>query len=194
MSDPTTYTFYGTTVPVLRSINNSAISILTTAQTELANGLPISEQEILDAAIGDMLPFRMQPILLAKFQTAPIEHLKLHNATSAPIPALNPGFTSLADVIDFFKALNAVYDAIDSKAWNDAAEKAFDLRMESMGKTLKISGLADFWHGFVLPNSYFHLNAMYMLLRGKGFKLGKSVYVGAWMSETLRADFAPLRG
>lgn len=190
MSDPTTYTFYGTTIPVLRNINNSAISILTTAQTELAAGLQVTEQELLDTSVADMLPLRMQPILLAKFQTAPISTLSL---STAPIPALDPSFTSLSAVIDFFKAMNAVLDAIDEKAWNEAAEKGFELHMESVGKTLNISGLADYWHGFVVPNSYFHLNAMYMLLRGKGCKLGKSCYVGTWMSETLRGDFKPLR-
>ncbi|KAH7071949.1 hypothetical protein BKA63DRAFT_516690 [Paraphoma chrysanthemicola] len=189
MSDPMTYSFYGTIIPVFKGINNSAISTLTAAQTEIANGLPITEQELLDARIGDMLPLRTQPLLLAKFQTAPLEALKL---TSASIPAMDNSYTSLADMVDFFKAMNAVFDAVDEKAFNEAAGKQFEVQVA--GKTLKISGLADYFHGYVVPNSYFHLNAIYMLLRSKGFKLGKRVYVGPWMSETLRSDFAPLRG
>ncbi|RZK28953.1 MAG: DUF1993 family protein, partial [Hymenobacter sp.] len=53
--------------------------------------------------------------------------------------------------------------------------------------------LADYIHTFAVPNSYFHLNAMYMLLRSKGFKLGKGVYVGSFMSAQQQSDWAPLR-
>ncbi|KAF2025680.1 hypothetical protein EK21DRAFT_93070 [Setomelanomma holmii] len=191
MANSTTYNFYTTTIPELRRINNGAMSTLTSAQTELANGLPITEQEILDASIGDMLPFRMQPVLLAKFQTAAFEGL---NLSSTAAPALDPSYNSLQDIIDFFKAMNAVLDSINEQKWNESASKGFDVHMQSSGKTLKITGLAEYVGGFMVPNSYFHLNAIYMLLRSKGFKLGKGVYVGAWMTETLKADFAPLRG
>ncbi|KAH7084234.1 hypothetical protein FB567DRAFT_77941 [Paraphoma chrysanthemicola] len=188
MSYQMTYSFYGTTIPVFKRINNSAINTLTVAQTEIANGLPISEQELLDASIGDMLPLRTQPGLLARFQAVPLEALKL---TSAPIPAMDSGYTSLAEMVDFFKAMNEVLDAVDEKAFNESAEKQFEVQIA--GKMLKISGLADYLYGYVVPNSFFHLNVIYMLLRSKGFKLGKRVYTSSWMSEQLTADFAPLR-
>jgi hypothetical protein len=41
---------------------------------------------------------------------------------------------------------------------------------------------------------YFHLNAMYMLLRSKGFALGKGTYVKAFFSEQAKKDWAPLMG
>lgn len=192
MSDPVAYTFYGTTIPILRKIASTAISVLTAAKNEsskaTAGSLP-SEQEVLDSNLGDMLPFRVQPILLAKFPALAVQKLNLIGSTS--IPVLEPSFTSFDDVIKFFEQLQAVFDAVDEKSYNDRAEKGVEVPMQSM--TLHMTGLADYVHGFVIPNAYFHLNAMYMLLRSKGFKLGKGVYAGPWMSEQLRDDWAPLR-
>jgi uncharacterized protein len=195
MSDPMTYTFYGATIPTLRNLTSSAISVLTTAQNEIANapsGTFPSEQELLDSTFGDMLPFRVQPILMAKFPFAGITHLNLNGST--PIPAMNPGFADFAAVIDFLKQIIAVYDAIDAKTFNESAGKSVDLTIESANKTLNMTGLADYYHGFAVPNTYFHVNAMYMLLRAKGFKLGKGSYIASFMSEQLKKDWAPLRG
>jgi len=192
MADPVTYTFYGTTVPTLRNIAKSAISILTTALDEISaakSAFP-SEQELLDTQFADMLPFRMQPILLAKFPLAPLTQ---HSLSSAAAPALDPGFTSLTDVIEFFQATIAVYDAIDEKAFNDAATKSVDVEFQNLGKTLSMKGFADYYHSFCVPNAYFHLNAMYMLLRSRGFSLSKAVYIGEFLSAQQKADWAALK-
>jgi hypothetical protein len=195
MSDPVTYNFYGTTIPVLRNIAKSAISILTTAQDEISaakSAFP-SEQEILDTSFGDMLPFRMQPILGSKFPIEALARLSLNGSASAP--AMDPNsFESLQSVIDFFKACVAVYDAVDEKAMNDSALKSVDVPFEKMGKTLHMRSLSDYVHSFCVPNAYFHLNAIYMLLRSKGFKLSKGAYVGSFMSKQSQEDWAPLRG
>jgi hypothetical protein len=195
MSDPVTYSFYGTTIPVLRNIASSAISILKAAideSSKATGGSLPSEQDILDAHFEHMLPFRMQPILLAKFQVEALEYLKLNGST--PIPELSPNFSSLDAVLNFFKQLEAVFDAVDEKTYNESAEKSVDIKMQSTGITLHMTGLADYFHGFVVPNSYFHLNAMYMLLKSKGFSLGKGVYIGPWTSEQQKKDWAPLKG
>ncbi|CAO2652693.1 Nn.00g021040.m01.CDS01 [Neocucurbitaria sp. VM-36] len=197
MSDPMTYSFYGTTVPVLRNTATSAISILTAAKNEIssaADGTFPSEAELLDTHFGNMLPLRMQPILLAKFQVVALQHLQLNGST--PIPALETTFSSFDSVIEFFKGLQAVFDAVDEKTFNESAEKGVDVPIGSgpSTKTLHMTGLADYFHSFVVPNSYFHLNAMYMLLRNQGFALGKGVYVGCFMSEQQKKDWAPLRG
>lgn len=195
MSDPVTYSFYGTTVPVLRNFATCAISILTTAKNERSNaaeGALPSEQELLDSHLGTMLPLRVQPILLAKFSVEALKHLQLQG--TAPIPVLSPDFSSFDDVIEFFKQLQTLYDAINEKTFNESAEKSVDISMKSGGVTLHMTGFADYLHTFVIPNGYFHLNAMYMLLRSKGFALGKSVYIGCWMSEQQKKDWAPLRG
>ncbi|KAF2847127.1 hypothetical protein T440DRAFT_213410 [Plenodomus tracheiphilus IPT5] len=195
MSDPVTYSFYGTTVPILRNFTTSAINILTTAQNERSkatDGTFPTEQELLEAQFADMYSFRMQPIMLAKFAIAALQDLHLHGSTE--FPALNPSsFRSFDDVIDFFKKLQAGFDAIDEKAYNESAEKSANIHLDGANITLQMSGLADYFHGFVIPNGYFHLNAMYMLLRSKGFSLGKSVYLGCWMSEQQQRDWAPLR-
>lgn len=194
MAAPITYSFYGTTIPVLKNLASSAISILTTAKNERANdvaGKLPSEEEILNSNLGDMLPFRLQPILLAKFSVVALEQHQLNGTTA--FPALSPAFTSLDDVIDFFKTLRAAYDAIEEKAYNDSAEKSASVPFANMDLTLHMSGLADYFHSFVVPNSYFHLNVMYMVLRSKGFKLGKDAYIEPWMSEQQYKDWEPLR-
>lgn len=192
MADPMTYTFYGTVVPTLINVCNSAISILSTAQKEIGTSPELgTEQELLDSKFGDMLPFRMQPIFCTKF---PGEAFRKTGLTSAPAPNYDPSsFTDLAAVIEFFKAVKALYESIDAEKFNAAAGQSVEVPFENMGKTLTMSGLADYMHSFGVPNAFFHLNSMYMLLRSKGFKLGKGVYVGAFMSEQQQKDWAPLR-
>lgn len=190
MSDPVTYNFYGTTVPVLRKISVSVINTLRAVKDEQSNGSLPSDQEILDLKFGDMLPFRVQPTLLAKFAVSALDNLKLSHVD---IPVLRADFKTLDEVIELFEGLKNVYDSIDEKAYNDAAEKSVDIKMENMGITLHMTGFADYFHCFVIPNSYFHLNTMYTLLRNAGFKLGKSVYIGSFMSEQQQKDWAPLR-
>ncbi|CBX93585.1 hypothetical protein IAQ61_009266 [Plenodomus lingam] len=195
MSDPMTYSFYGTTIPALKKVTQSAISILTSAKTELstaANGTLPTELEVLDSHFGTMLPFRMQPIFMAKFASLALDDTKLTG--SVAFPPMIPSFTSFDEVIDFCKKVGAALDAIDEKAFNASAEKSCSIFLDGPNKTLNLTGLADYFHSFVMPNSYFHVSAMYMLLRSKGFSLGKTVYIGSWMSPQLVQDFAPLRG
>ncbi|EUC32489.1 hypothetical protein COCCADRAFT_5826 [Bipolaris zeicola 26-R-13] len=188
----TSLTFYDATIPVMCGMSKSAISFLTTAKEELSkenSNLP-SESDVLNAQLGDMLPFRMQPIILCKFQLAGIQNFKL--AESATAPTLDPSaFSSLDDVISFFKQLLAVLEAVDAKAYNESADKGLDIEIGP--KTLHMSSLSSFTNDFVVPNSFFHLNAMYMLLRSKGFSLGKTSYIGGFMSEQSLKDWAPLR-
>jgi hypothetical protein len=183
-------TFYQTTIPALRCIAKSGITILTSAKDERSSkeSLP-SEQEVLDAQIGDMLPTRMQPVLFGKFAVSGIESLKLSSATA---PAMDPkSWSSFDDVIKFFEQLVALFDGVDEKAFDEAADKSVDVPVA--GKTLHMTAMADYYATFVIPNSYFHLNAMYMLLRSKGFSLGKGVYMGSFYSEQQKKDWAPLR-
>lgn len=191
MSDPVTYNFYGTTVPVLRNIHISAINTLRAVKDEQSKGSLPTDEQILDSTFGDMLPFRVQPTLLSKFSIAALDHLKL---PKIEIPALRADWKTLDEVIEFFESMKAVFDSIDEKEYNEAASKSCDVSLGPGKPTLHMTGLADYFHSFAVPNSYFHLNAMYMLLRNAGFKLGKGVYIGTFMSEQQQKDWAPLRG
>jgi hypothetical protein len=190
MSDPVTYNFYGTTVPVLLNIHTSAISTLRSAKDEQSKGGLPTDQEILDSTFGDMLPFRMQPVLLAKFSVAALDDLKLFKGE---VPAFRSDFKTLDEVIEFFEGVKKALQSVDEKEYNDAAEKSCDISLGPGKPTLHMTGLADYFHSFAVPNSYFHLNAMYSLLRSAGFKLGKGVYIGPFMSEQQQKDWAPLR-
>jgi hypothetical protein len=185
------FSFYETTIPTLRNNAKSGISILTSAKNERSSNdsLP-SEKDALDANFNDMLPTRVQPTIFSKLALAGIVNLKL---SSVDPPALDPSaFNSFDDVIKFFEGLIAFYDAVDEKAFNDSAEKSVDVPVAHM--TLHMTSMADYYASFVIPNSYFHLNAMYMLLRSQGFSLGKGVYISGFMSEQSVKDWAPLRG
>lgn len=138
-----------------------------------------------------MLPLSKQPILFAKFSLVGLDALSL---SSVPSPALDTEFKTLQDMIDYFKSLDASFAGVDEAKFNASAEKSIDIPFPQMGKTLTMTGLEDYFHGFVLPHDYFHVNTIYMLLRSVGFALGKGVYVGAHMSEQLKKDWAPLRG
>lgn len=194
MSDPVTYSFYGTTVPVLRNIFVSVTSVLSSAKAERAKAadgksLP-SDQEVLSSKFGDMLPFSAQPGLMTKFSIQALNSLSL---PKTEVPAIKYEFASLDEIIEYYEKLIAVLDSIDEKAYNESALKPVDMPIENKGIVLHMSALADYFHGFVIPHSYFHLNSMYMLLRSAGFTLGKGVYIGTFMSETQQKDWAPIR-
>jgi hypothetical protein len=127
---------------------------------------------------------------MAKFALEAVSELQL---SSAEAPALRPDFSTLDDVIEFYKKMIAVFDNLDEKKYNESANKPVDVPIEGKGIVLHMSGMADYYHGFVIPHSYFHLNAIYMLLRSAGFSLGKGVYIGNFMSETQQKDWAPIR-
>ncbi|KAI8935050.1 hypothetical protein NX059_008714 [Plenodomus lindquistii] len=155
MSDPVTYSFYGTTVPVLRNFATSAITMLTTAKHKrsiAAETLSPTEQEILDLIFADMFPFRMQPVSLARYSIVVLEDLKLNGDTA--FPAMNTSFTSFDDIVEFFKQMQVGLGAIDETEYNECAEKSANVRIEGLDVTLHMTGLADHFHGFVIPNSY----------------------------------------
>jgi hypothetical protein len=194
MSDPVTYSFYGTTIPVLRNIFVSVTSILSAAKAERAKAadgksLP-SDQEILASKFGDMLPFSYQPGLMTKFSIQALTYL---NLTNTEVPAIQYEFSSLDEIIEYYQKLIAVLDSLDEKTFNESALKPVDMPIEAKGIVLHMSALADYFHSFVIPHSYFHLNSIYMLLRSAGFTLGKGVYIGTFMSETQQKDWAPIR-
>jgi hypothetical protein len=192
MSDPVTYNFYLTTVPVLRNITISAINVLRTAKDEQSKSSLPADEQILDSTFGDILPFRVQPMLLAKFSVAALEFLKL---PKAGVPALRADFKTLDEMImEFFQGIKAVFDSIDEKGYNEAAEKSCDVSIGPGKPTLHMTGLFDYFHGFAIPNSYFHLNAINMMLGNAGFNLGQDVYLETFMSEQQQKDWAYSRG
>jgi hypothetical protein len=145
------YSFYQTTVPAFRGIANSAINFLTAAKDEQSknSSLP-SDQDLLNAQLGDMLPLRMQPILVSKFPIDGLTALKLTGSASPP--TMDPStFSSLDDVINFFKQIVAVFDAVDEKAYNESAGKSFDVTVA--GKTMTMTSLAEYYNSFAIPNS-----------------------------------------
>jgi hypothetical protein len=97
-------------------------------------------------------------------------------------------------IIQFFQGIKAVFDSIDEKGYNKAAEKSCDVSIGPSKPTIHITGLVDYFHGFAIPNSYFHLNAIYMMLGNAGFNLGQDVYLETFMSEQQQKDWAYFRG
>jgi hypothetical protein len=193
MSDPVTYSFYGTTVPVLRKIFTSVTTVLRSAKDERSKAaegktLP-ADQEILAAKFGEMLPFVIQPALMTKFS---IQAFTFLNLPKTEVPAIRYDFASLDEIIEYYEKLVAVLDSIDEKTYNESATKPVDMLIENKNLTLHMKGFADYMHSFVIPHSYFHLNSIYMLLRSTGFSLGKGVYIGPFMSATQKEDWSPL--
>jgi hypothetical protein len=193
MSDPVTYSFYGTTVPVLRNIFTSVTTVLKSAKDERAKAadgktLP-ADQEILASKFGEMLPFVIQPALMTKFS---IQAFTFLNLTKTEVPSIRYDFATLDEIIEYYEKLLAVLDSIDEKTYNESATKPVDMLIENKDLTLHMTGFADYMHSFVIPHSYFHLNSIYMLLRSAGFSLGKGVYIGPFMSATQKKDWSPL--
>jgi len=87
-----------------------------------------------------------------------------HPDTETTIPQLRERIQKVVDYLATFKAE-------DFHGWEDRRIDIFYMP----GKTL--SGF-EYLHEFAVPNIYFHVGAVYSILRNQGVDVGKSDYIG----------------
>jgi hypothetical protein len=91
-----------------------------------------------------------------------------------------PSFEDVETTLDELKqrlARTAAYvESIDDAAFDGAEQR--EVRVPTRTEEFVFGG-QDYLVGFALPNFYFHVTAVYLILRHNGVELGKRDFLGA---------------
>lgn len=84
--------------------------------------------------------------------------------------------TSVAELKARLAKTIAYVESIDDVAFDGAEQR--EVRVPTRAEELVFGG-RDYLVGFALPNFYFHVTAVYLILRHNGVELGKRDFLGA---------------
>jgi hypothetical protein len=91
-----------------------------------------------------------------------------------------PSFEDVETTLDELKQrlarTRAFVESIDDAAFDGAEQR--EVRVPTRAEELVFNG-QDYLVGFALPNFYFHVTAVYLILRHNGVELGKRDFLGA---------------
>ena len=162
---------YAQSVPFLVQNLESTIKFLKRAEAAI-EAHKLDKSVVLALRIyPDMLPLLRQLTLLS-------DHAKGAGARLSGVA--NPSFPDeektfedlyarLAKTVAFLKSL-------DAKSFEGAETR--DVTLKRRGQDMTMTGL-NYFHGYALPNFYFHMTTTYNILRGIGIEIGKSDFVSA---------------
>lgn len=163
---------YDSLIPTFQQIVGSVSGLIDKAETHCAEHNIAPEEIIQGRLIADMLPFTYQVKAVAEHSAGAIEAIREGVFT----PSLGILPDNFADLKALMAKTQASLAALDPAEVNAFAGQ--DMRFEF--KETKIPFAAEnFLWSFSQPNFFFHATTAYDILRGKGVKLGKMVFLGA---------------
>lgn len=92
------------------------------------------------------------------------------------LPVFDDVETTLPEFKERIAKTIAYVDSLDDVAFDGAEER--EVRVKTRAEELVFQG-RDYLVGFALPNFYFHVTAVYLILRHNGVELGKRDFLGA---------------
>lgn len=92
------------------------------------------------------------------------------------LPVFEDVETSVAELKARIARTIAYVESIDDAAFDGAEQR--EVRVPTRVEELVFEG-RDYLVGFALPNFYFHVTAVYLILRHNGVELGKRDFLGA---------------
>lgn len=119
----------------------------------------------------DMFPLTRQIQLasdMAKGMTARL--------TGQTPPSFEDVETTLAELKERLARTLAYVESVDDAAFDGAEQR--EVRVPTRAQELVFGG-QDYLVGFALPNFYFHVTTVYLILRHNGVELGKRDFLGA---------------
>jgi len=162
--------FYDFSIPAL-TLGLTNLDVLLDKAAAHAEARKVDSAVVADARlILDMFPLKRQVQITcdtAKGAAARLSGLEIpkHEDTEATIPELK---ARIAKTLAFIAS-------IDPAKVNGAETREILLQFPS--RTLKFTG-TTYLMTFVLPNLYFHISAVYSILRSNGVDIGKNDYLG----------------
>jgi uncharacterized protein len=118
----------------------------------------------------DMLPLIRQVLIACDFVKGCGARL-----ASQPVPSYADEEKTFEDLQARIAKTIAFVGSIPKDAFADAAERTVTIKVG--GQEMSMSG-QEYFHGFVLPNFYFHMTTAYNILRHNGVELGKGDFMG----------------
>ncbi|WP_257389156.1 DUF1993 domain-containing protein [Tahibacter caeni] len=91
-------------------------------------------------------------------------------------PSFEDVETTLAELKERLARTLAYVESVDDAAFDGAEQR--EVRVPTRAQELVFAG-QDYLVGFALPNFYFHVTAVYLILRHNGVDLGKRDFLGA---------------
>lgn len=92
------------------------------------------------------------------------------------LPVFEDVETTLPELKERIAKTLAYVDSLDDAAFEGAEQR--EVRVKTRAEELVFQG-GDYLVGFALPNFYFHVTAVYLILRHNGVELGKRDFLGA---------------
>ena len=121
--------------------------------------------------IADMLPMWRQV-------TIACDHAKGASARLAGLDV--PGFadteTTIAELKERIAKTIAFINTIPADAFENAEERT--IKVKAGPRELSFPA-AQYYHGYAVPNFYFHMTTCYNILRANGVEVGKTDFLGA---------------
>ena len=121
--------------------------------------------------IADMLPMWRQV-------TIACDHAKGASARLAGLDV--PGFadteTTIAELKERIAKTIAFINTIPADAFENAEERTINVKA---GPRELSFPAAQYYHGYAVPNFYFHMTTCYNILRANGVEVGKTDFLGA---------------
>jgi len=151
----------------LRSVK----TLLKKAEAHAAAG-NLEARELLDARLANDMQGLVAQVHWAA-EGGRLAIARLLGDTSAPAPA--PEATSFAELDARVDAAIAALEAVPREAVEAATSRTVSL--EHRGKTVTFAG-DEYLVKFAIPNFYFHVAALYAILRQKGVALTKGDFMG----------------
>lgn len=166
-----TLSLYDVIIPAYQQTLGSMAVLLDKGEA-FCNEHGIEEKELTGARLAeDMLHFTYQVKAVTENSLGAIEGIRLGNFTPT-MPSKPEDFSSLKARIA--TALAGI-DALSSDEVNDFLGR--DMKFTLGEKRIDFTA-ENFLLSFALPNFYFHAVTAYDLLRVRGVKLGKMVFLG----------------
>lgn len=92
------------------------------------------------------------------------------------LPVFEDVETTLPELKERIAKTLAYVDSLDDAAFDGGEQR--EVRVKTRAEELVFQG-GDYLVGFALPNFYFHVTAVYLILRHNGVELGKRDFLGA---------------
>jgi uncharacterized protein len=150
-----------------RSARNQFMNMLDTLDNlaRKAQDADLSDAVLAEKLTDDMFPLELQ-FRVALNQVL----LALNQVGGRAVPLEETGYRSLAEVRDRIAVVRSLLDQTDPTAWA-ADDAVVDLTLPN-GVRFVMSSEQDI-DDWIMPNFYFHVTMVYVLLRNAGLNIGK---------------------
>ena len=154
-----------------RSARNHFMNMLGTLDhlARKAQGADLPDAVLSERLTDDMFPLELQ-FRVALNQVL----LALNQVGGRAVPLEGTAYRSLAEVRDRIAVVRSLLDHVDQTAWADA-DAVVDLTLPN-GVRFVMSSEQDI-DDWIMPNFYFHVTMVYVLLRNAGLNIGKMDYL-----------------